>query len=154
MSTIAKDARDTTAAMDSLHSKFRHILALLIFATAYNSGSLPILRKHDEALLNDSSFNKLSTLGVLNALATLFVRGNEIVAVTNITPTVVVSAMVSDGSIPGKAFASTHNARKGDKKHKNYIAPGVAVVPTGDALNLDLSMDEEAMWKYLYQSKT
>jgi hypothetical protein len=127
-----------------LHNRFRHSLSLLMFATSFNS-DLPLLIKDNGGVSKEKSFEKFSTPGVLNALSTLFVRGHEIIAVTNITDRTVVSSVTFE--LPGKTFATTYNTRRQEKESE--CASPINVVPPGRALKLDPNDD----WDYLYANQ-
>jgi hypothetical protein len=69
------------AGTDTLHGEFRHLLTLLILAAGYNGGGVPQLRDQKYiAEINDDEeglYRKLTTSGVLNALAIVCVRHTQ-----------------------------------------------------------------------------
>jgi hypothetical protein len=69
------------------HNEFRHILLLLRLATAYNYGESMLpdqdYANHFDAAA-DRMYRQFTRQGVLNALATIFVRDNEVIATTEV----------------------------------------------------------------------
>ena len=142
----------------SLHEEFCHLLAIPILACAFNSDGVPVLRdpqySHNTSqstpdgasLKGSESASTPST--ILTAIATLFVRGHEVFAVTDVTPTTIAAVSTAqetdDGirPLPTSLFASIKNPREVDKFESSNIC---AIAPTGTAVNLkqaDLERDD------------
>lgn len=86
----------------SMHNELRHHLLLLIFALAsndMNASGLPLLevnRKYKPInLADDAHRGRVTHAGILNALATLSIRGHEVVATSFIPPNVLATCQVS-----------------------------------------------------------
>jgi hypothetical protein len=74
-------------ATEEQHAEFRHLLSLLRLATAYNyrQSMLPDPEYAKNFNLEaDDQYRRFTRQGVLNALATIFVRNNEVIATTQL----------------------------------------------------------------------
>lgn len=151
-------APESTAPIDAMRGEFRHLMKLLTFATAYNSGGLSALDHlptgNDEAPKksrpdDDDPFRHLTLHGVLNALAVIFVRNHEIFAVTcgaSKARPVMMSPEAGEGEIPLiQEIICLKNPDRMEKK----LANSPAIVNPGRSLDIATDRSENEWWNYV-----
>lgn len=149
---------------EDLHNQFRHLLEILILATAYNAHSVPLLHdphyKAELDPLDDNIHRQVTHEGVLGALATVLVRNHEIIALTDvapsvsdITPSVLATLQVDAGDGKMKVmsnFVCTKNPDNGD----DYIsADGTnrcMLLSPGKPLEVVADKDDNQWWRYFF----
>jgi hypothetical protein len=150
-----KDSESLT--LKSMHSEFRHLMMLLVLACAYNSNGLPLL-SDDNYKSNFSTddynlYRRVTHHGVLNALATLFVRDHEVIATMDITSResvdgLLTSMQVKEGDIDADIPIMTSSASfknhgeedPGFPKRGNHLR----FLPAGKPLQVAIDVDHDA----------
>jgi hypothetical protein len=136
------------AERDALHDQFCHLLALLIFATGYNSDGFPQLRDPEHTYqINDDEdtlYRKLTSSAILNALTTFCVCSHKVFAIVNMVATGVLVVMeLERGSIP--AMNSTSSLK--DSHHDNEKVPKhCRLLAKGHLLEVDVKVEDDEWW--------
>jgi hypothetical protein len=148
----AEADRDT----EQLHDEFRHLLALLNLAAAYNCNGVPQLRdpKYLDPINDDDEeglFRKLTAFGVLSAIATVLVRNHEVFAVTDATSQDVITMSQVEPRIMNK-FVVLKNPHQEDEKFPSH-STHCTHVPVGHPLKVDLKVEDEGWWKLCFEKQ-
>jgi hypothetical protein len=136
-----------------LHDEFRHLLTLLILAAAYNSDGTPLLRDmkySNQVRAEETSRHKLSTVSVLRAIATIFVRNHEVLATTTTAVTNVLAMIQMDSRKwqLRETFGYTNVPYIQDPADM-IPSDDCMMVKSGSALNLLQDLKEDEWWRHI-----